>query len=232
VSWLADLGAGGLGGDVRSPSSLGVLGAGEGGGGIFVGGDAQRPVFVLSMARSGSTLLRFILDSHPDLACPPETNVAQVCFGLARLWDLLEPPLESATDGWRPNAVPVHLPPDAAMSIRAAVDAVYGRYLARHGKRRWCDKSLDSAQMADLLAHLYLEAQFVCLYRPCVDVVVSAIEASPWGLSGYGFDPYVTNTPGNMVLAAARCWLDTTRAIVEFQEKHPIAVTASAMRIW
>jgi hypothetical protein len=28
------------------------------------------PVIVLTMARSGSTLLRFILDSHPELTCP------------------------------------------------------------------------------------------------------------------------------------------------------------------
>jgi hypothetical protein len=33
------------------------------------------PVFVLCNGRSGSTLLRFLLDAHPDLACPPETNL-------------------------------------------------------------------------------------------------------------------------------------------------------------
>jgi hypothetical protein len=43
-----------------------------------VTGDARRPIFVLTVARSGSTLLRFILDSHPDLACPPETNIGPV----------------------------------------------------------------------------------------------------------------------------------------------------------
>jgi len=32
------------------------------------------PVFVLCNGGSGSTLLRFVLDAHPDLACPPETN--------------------------------------------------------------------------------------------------------------------------------------------------------------
>ena len=32
----------------------------------------QSPVFILTTSRSGSTLVRFILDSHPDLACPPE----------------------------------------------------------------------------------------------------------------------------------------------------------------
>lgn len=182
---------------------------------------APPPVFILSVARSGSTLLRFILDSHPDLACPPETNVGQVCFGLARLWDLLEPSPESAKDGWRPHLVPDHIPGDATRAIRGAVDAIYGRYLARHGKRRWCDKSLDSAQLAGLLAHVYPGAQFICLYRHAMDVVVSAIEAAPWGLSGYGFDSYVAGAPGNTVLAAASCWLDQTTAIIDFQDKHP-----------
>jgi Sulfotransferase family len=93
--------------------------------------------------------------------------------------------------------------------------------MARHGKRRWCDKSLDSAKMAELLACLYPAAQFVCLYRHCMDVVVSAMDAAPWGLNGYGFDQYVMATPGNMVLAAARCWLDQTKTIIEFHDKHP-----------
>jgi len=37
------------------------------------------PVFVLCNGRSGSTLLRFLLDAHPDLACPPETNLPSLC---------------------------------------------------------------------------------------------------------------------------------------------------------
>src|SRR5699024_5571037 len=32
------------------------------------------PRFILSPYRSGTTLLRYCLDSHPDLAVPPETE--------------------------------------------------------------------------------------------------------------------------------------------------------------
>jgi hypothetical protein len=206
----ADLGAG----------SIRIWPAGGGRGDISPPGDAQSPVFVLTVARSGSTLLRFILDSHPDLACPPETNVGQACFGLARVWDTLDPSPESASREFSPNEVS-DLTPQAAASIRGAVDEVYGRYLAQHGKRRWCDKSLDSTRMAGLLARLYPAAQFVCLYRHCMDVAVSAIDAAPWGLNGYGFDQYVMGTPGNTVLAAVRCWLDQTTAIIDFQAKYP-----------
>ena len=33
--------------------------------------NTERPVFVVSSPRSGSTLLRLILDAHPRLAVPP-----------------------------------------------------------------------------------------------------------------------------------------------------------------
>src|SRR4051812_31229152 len=31
------------------------------------------PVFLIGCPRSGTTLLRMILDSHPNVACPPES---------------------------------------------------------------------------------------------------------------------------------------------------------------
>ena len=181
----------------------------------------QAPVIVLTMARSGSTLLRFILDSHPELACPPETSLGSVCYMMTRLWDLLDPSSQSAQEGIRPHQVPPDLSEPAVASIRGVVDDVYGRYLARHGKRRWCDKSLDNTGIAGLLADIYPDAQFVCLYRHCLDVIVSAVEACPWGLSGYGFDQYTAGSPGNSVAAVAMCWLDRTRPIIEFQDAHP-----------
>jgi Sulfotransferase family len=40
----------------------------SGNGAVTAGGTATDPVFVLCMGRSGSTLLRFLLDAHPELA--------------------------------------------------------------------------------------------------------------------------------------------------------------------
>ncbi len=37
--------------------------------------DAYEGVIVLGVPRSGTTLLRRLLDAHPDIACPPETNL-------------------------------------------------------------------------------------------------------------------------------------------------------------
>ena len=128
----------------------------------------QSPVFILTASRSGSTLLRFILDSHPDLACPPETSITGTCVQLVRTWDILE---NAGADVFTPVTKQTAPSPDTLAAVRDAVDRVYGRYLRGRGKRRWCDKSLDTHLHAELMTMLYPEAKFICLYRHAMDVV-------------------------------------------------------------
>ncbi len=163
-------------------------------------------------------MLRFILDTHPDLACPPETMITAAAVPLLRSWDILE----HAGEGQQRlvNAPPA-LPVEAADLIRDTLDRLYGRYLARRGKPRWCDKSLDSVLAAELLAEVYPEAKFVCLFRHCMDVVASGIEACPWGVSRFGFDSYVAQNPGNNVAAIANYWVEWAELMLKFQESHP-----------
>jgi sulfotransferase family protein len=172
-------------------------------------GASAQPVFVLCGGRSGSTLLRFLLDAHPDLACPPETNLPALCVQLATVWSLIEGAPLSSNRGDEPPEIP-----EAAIAgIRHTMDMMVGSYLTRRGKRRYCDKSLGTARFADLIKRVYPEAKFVCLYRHPMDVIASGIEACPWGLNGYGFDPYIAGTPGNVVFALARFWADNVTAI-------------------
>src|SRR5580692_6946529 len=109
------------------------------------------PVFVLCNGRSGSTLLRFLLDAHPQLACPPETNLPDLCAQLARVWSLIEGAPLSANRGDEPPVIP-----DAAIAgVRETVDRMVGSYLERRGKQRYCDKSLGTARYARLLTRIY-----------------------------------------------------------------------------
>jgi Sulfotransferase family len=175
------------------------------------------PVFVLCNGRSGSTLLRFLLDAHPDLACPPETNLPGMAAQLATVWSLIEGAPLSAERGDEPPEIP-----DAAIAgVRRAMDEMTGSYLARRGKRRYCDKSLGTARYAPLLLRIYPEAKFLCLYRHPMDVIASGIEACPWGLSGYGFDAYIAGTPGNAVWALSRFWADSVSAGLEVEQQFP-----------
>jgi protein-tyrosine sulfotransferase len=183
-------------------------------------GDGVRgldPVFVLCMGRSGSTLLRLILDSHPDLACPPETNLPALCSQLAVVWSLIEGAPLSLQRGDAPPMIP-----EAAIAgIRNTMDRMTAPYLARRGKRRYCDKSLGTARYAELLLRIYPCARFICLFRHPMDVIASGLEACPWGLNGYGFDAYIAGSPGNAVMALARYWHDGASEIAAVEEEHP-----------
>jgi len=177
------------------------------------------PVFVLCAARSGSTLLRFMLDAHPDLACPPETNMPGLCALLATVWSLIEGAPLAAERGAEPPKIP-----DAAIAgIRHTVELMVGSYLARREKKRYCDKSLGAARHAELLRRIYPEAKFICLYRHPMDVIASGLEACPWGLNGYGFEPYIASSPGNAVLALASFWADSAAEILSVEERFPEA---------
>jgi Sulfotransferase family len=170
------------------------------------------PVFVLCAGRSGSTLLRFLLDAHPDLACPPETRLARQ---LATAWAVIEDAPPSADGGPADGAVSAPV----AAGLRRSLDPMMTSYLERRGKRRYCDKSLGAAQHAGLLLRIWPEARFICLYRHPMDVIASGIEASPWGLASYGFEPYLGVPPDNNVAALARYWLDYTTSIVAAEER-------------
>jgi hypothetical protein len=175
------------------------------------------PVFVLCIGRSGSTLLRLILDTHPDLACPPETNIPALCSQLAVVWSLIEGAPLSLQRGDAPPAIP-----DAAIAgIRQTMDLMTAPYLARRGKKRYCDKSLGTAAYANLLMRIYPGARFICLFRHPMDMISSGLEACPWGLNGYGFDRYIAGSPGNAVMALARYWLDGAAEITAVEEQHP-----------
>lgn len=54
-----------------------------------------------------------------------------------------------------------------------------------------------------------------------MDVIASGMEACPWGLNGYGFDPYIAMTPGNSVVALARFWTDHTFMTLSAEEEYP-----------
>jgi hypothetical protein len=173
------------------------------------------PVFVVCAGRSGSTLLRFLLDAHPDLACPPETRLPTMCAQMASVWLQLagSPVPKERGDGLPP------VPEPALAGIRDTVDLMVGPYLAQRGKRRYCDKSLGAAEHVDVLRAVFPGAKFLCLYRHPMDVIASGIEACPWGLNGFGFDPYADSSPRNSVRALGQFWADNAALILAAEER-------------
>jgi protein-tyrosine sulfotransferase len=168
------------------------------------------PVFIVCNARSGSTLLRCLLDSHPEIACPGETRMAQLTACL----------LEVSTQLAATPSGPAAPRPAAAASLAASdiVSGLIAPYLAQRGKSVWCDKSLFTAEYLDQFVEVFPDARYVCLHRHAMDVIASGLEACRWGFRHYGFDSYVQRSTDNFVDALASYWLERTAAIVSFEE--------------
>jgi hypothetical protein len=170
---------------------------------------------VLSADQPGPALLRFLLDAHPELACPPETRLASLCAQLTGVWSQLEGSPLPVGQVSGPPAIP-----DAALAgIRHTVNRMIAPYLGRRRKRRYCDQSRGAAEHADVLRAVFPDARFLCLYRHPMDVIGSGLEASPWGLNGPGFDPYADLPPRNTVLALAQLWAANVALIMAVEER-------------
>src|SRR2546428_34964 len=90
----------------------------------------QSPVIVGGCQRSGTTLLRVILDSHPHIACGPESSLLTGSFLPHKLAARFEMPLAEIR---RLQA--------EASDHAEFVDKLLSRYAARHGKTRWAEKT-------------------------------------------------------------------------------------------
>ena len=164
------------------------------------------PVFIACNARSGSTLLRWLIDAHDEISCPGETDVAA----------LLQAYVDSA------QAIGLS-GDDALVRARHVVDDLMATHLAVADatKTRWCDKSLSNVHAMDRLAEAWPDARFVLLHRHAMDVIASALEASEWGLDSFGLGQYAQMSPTNGVIAVAGYWIERTAAMLDFEARHP-----------
>jgi hypothetical protein len=107
-----------------------------------------------------------VLDSHPAIACGPETHVlADLDDSLGRRWNQLEQygvEMGCWHDGYR----------DTFARFQA-------EYAARKGKTRWADKTPSYAQHLDFVTALFPEAQVIHVIRDARQVTASAL--SRWG---------------------------------------------------
>lgn len=171
------------------------------------------PIWLITCARSGSTLLRYMLDAHADIACPPETNIAGMAEMVARVWYIL------CAD--QSGDFPDEPSPDVRESILQAVRAPMVHFCEAQGKRWYCDKSLDTLLHAASVSDLFPDSRYILLFRNVMDVVASGLEASPWGFNAYGFEPFVRQSPHNLVAALVQYWNVHVHRALEWEDEHP-----------
>ncbi|HSD76837.1 MAG TPA: sulfotransferase [Solirubrobacteraceae bacterium] len=155
-------------------------------------GKPDRPLFIGGCRRSGTTLLRSMLDNHPDLAVPAETNfVLPLLRFRARYGDLRDPANRRALAEWifdteghggrriragkvgREEAIArvVAAPP----TLGSLFGALFAMYAEVHRKRRWGDKRPAYAGHVKSIFELFPDAQFVNVVRDPRGAVASQI---------------------------------------------------------
>ena len=144
--------------------------------------DEGRPPapFVVGLTRSGTTLLRMMLDAHPLLAVPPETHFVPDLIKAARA--------EAGTDGmlaamtanrtWEDFGIDdaeirARLDAVAAGDAAGAVRAFFEAYADRQGKPRWGDKTPAYMLSIQRIGRTLPEARFIHLIRDGRDVALS-----------------------------------------------------------
>jgi len=149
------------------------------------------PLIVLGVRRSGTTLLRVMLDRNQALAVPDESYFVPQ---LARRHRGRVDPVAFVDDLRRlPTLVEWRLSPDAVaarlrdgMTTGEAIAAVFAAYAAERGKPRWGDKTPLYMQYLPLLERLFPDAGYVHLVRDGRDAAMSFLDV-PAGIMTAGW---------------------------------------------
>lgn len=191
-------------------------------------------VLIVGAARSGTTLLRLILDCHPEIGSPAEAGIPALIDHATKVWWTIEgADVERRTARVADDFATGHgeqgrqappltlLTPHAQSAVRETVVRPMNYYCARGGKRIYCDKSLDSVHYLESVKVLFPSARYLLVFRHAMDTVASGLEACPWGFSGYGYAPFVQRSPDNLVCALVTYWLEHVARALEWEDRHP-----------
>jgi len=132
----------------------------------------DRPIFIVGSPRSGTTLMCNMIDAHPHIFAPYwETGL------FIRFEELLTNHLP-----WVLKEHPASFPlkrKDLIDWIRESVQALFGRFAAVCGKRRWAEKTPGHVFQIKLIHEVFPQAQFIHMIRNGRDVVRS-LQNMPW----------------------------------------------------
>jgi glycosyltransferase involved in cell wall biosynthesis len=126
-------------------------------------------VFLLGAARSGTTLLSVMLDSHPSLRCPPEPWLMLALESLGRV-----SPRSAADAPVLYRALKSFCDPTTAINAaREYASVAYNHSLGTGGKKILVDKTPRYYLILSYLKQVFPRAKYVILWRNPLDIAAS-----------------------------------------------------------
>lgn len=180
-------------------------------------------IVIVGPPRSGTTLLRRILDAHPAIACPPETYLLSAAarflheerFAAGLRIGVLS---GLAFAGFEEDEVLARL--------RALVLGLLHDHARAQGKPRWAEKTaFDAFHLPAIERLLHGHVRFVCMQRHGLDAVCSLAELVD-KTGGYvqELHAYLRRDP-EPLLALAHAWVDAATHVAELADRDPLAIS-------
>ena len=176
----------------------------------------RKPIFIVSAPRSGSTLLRLILDAHPRLAVPPPGWLFHFVYPYLYSYgdldveenfrELVKDILETPTIKRWPIEISVEkiLSSVEDRTFRGVYKCIHVLYANDCGKYRWGVKTPRNSVWIDEIMSLFPDAQIIHLLRDGRDVAIDISDAD--------------FLPGT-VYASAQVWRNFVSAVKRSEEK-------------
>lgn len=117
----------------------------------------QGPVFVVGTMRSGSTMFRLVLDSHPNIAISEETGFMGALTAARAIpnWQFGREWYQRI--GWSEEELDTRL--------REFYSGMFERFADSQGKKRWGEKTPFHSWHIAEMARVFPDAVFVCIVR-------------------------------------------------------------------
>jgi hypothetical protein len=138
---------------------------------------SKKPIFIVGSPRSGTTLMRYIIDAHPNIFCPPcETFLFNT--------------LNTTFNGfiWKDHYAQLPFTRKALIKwLRKYILDLFGNLALKTGKRRWAEKTPSHILFMDFINEVFPDAQFIHMIRNGYDVVKS-LKNIHWGSNDIAFN--------------------------------------------
>ena len=180
------------------------------------------PLFIIGVPRSGTTLLRIMLDSHPNLAVGPECPWTASSYGNITSFKDLYHSLVEDKRGPVGNFSGLS-EEDIASILGEAFAKILNSYAQAKGKKRWLEKTPDHITEVPFLVKLFPNSKYIHIVRDGRDVACSSYkEKETWGKN-----LNLSNSRGKIIntrLNALKRWCLWIKQFEKWQQEYELNV--------